>query len=52
MLGVKQEVVNTNFKDIDLTRLEIKPATTAEEDDPTTQPFLGKYRQRLWFQRL
>ena len=39
MLSVKQEAVNTNFKVIGLTRLRIKPKSTALEADAlTTQP--------------
>ena len=33
MLNVKQEAVNTNFKVIGLTRLGIKPESTAHETD-------------------
>ena len=36
MLSVKQETVNTNFKVIGLTRLGIKPKSTAPEADALT----------------
>ena len=39
MLSVKKEAVNTNFKIIGLTRLGIKPKSTAPEADAlTTRP--------------
>ena len=41
MLSVKQEAVNTNFKVIGLTRLGIKPESTAQETD-------APYHSAIW----